>query len=135
MMVYNIGLFLTLLVILFLGVMHIGSKMPYRLNRFYQKEKNGMRLFNRFYLVYLIPWILVPFVASTYFRTYYMIYILIFTLALEDGLYMYGLYTEKNKEKFFVMLIFNLIVMGLIYILVLRYLSEFTPFNIYSFIS
>lgn len=132
MMVYNIGLFLTLIVILFLGVMHIGSKMPYRLNRVYQKEANGMRLFNRFYLAYLLPWILVPFIDSTYFRTYFIIYLLLFTLAMEDGLYFHGLYTDKNKEKFLVMAVFNLIIIGLIYILILRYLSGFTPFNLYS---
>lgn len=131
MMVYTMGLFLTLLVILFLGVLHVGSRLPYELNRVYQKEKNGMRLFNRFYLAYLIPWILVPFVDSTYFRTYYVIYILIFTLAMEDGLYLHGLYTGRNKEKFLVMLGFNIILIGLIYILTLRYLSGFTPFNLY----
>lgn len=132
MMVYNIGLFLTLIVILFLGAMHIGSKLHYRLNRIYQKEPNGIRLFNRFYLSYLMPWILVPFIGSTYFRTYYMIYLLLFTLALEDGLYLHGLYTDRNKEKFLVMAVFNLIIIGLIYILILRYLSDFTPFNLYS---
>ncbi|WP_312653577.1 hypothetical protein [Proteiniclasticum sp.] len=132
MMVYNIGLFLTLIVILFLGAMHIGSKLPYRLNRIYQKEPNGIRLFNRFYLSYLMPWILVPFIGSTYFRTYYMIYLLLFTLALEDGLYLHGLYTDRNKEKFLVMAVFNLIIIGIIYILILRYLSDFTPFNLYS---
>jgi hypothetical protein len=131
MMVYTMGLFLTLLVILFLGVLHVGSRLPYELNRVYQKEKNGMRLFNRFYLAYLIPWILVPFVDSTYFRTYYVIYILIFTLAMEDGLYLHGLYTGRNREKFLVMLGFNIILIGLIYILTLRYLSGFTPFNLY----
>lgn len=131
MMVYTMGLFLTLLVILFLGVLHIGSRLPYELNRVYQKEKNGMRLFNRFYLTYLIPWILVPFVDSTYFRTYYVIYILIFTLAMEDVLYLHGLYTGRNKEKVLVMLGFNIILIGLIYILTLRYLSGFTPFNLY----
>jgi len=131
MMVYTMGLFLTLLVILFLGVLHVGSRLPYELNRVYQKEKNGMRLFNRFYLAYLIPWILVPFVDSTYFRTYYVIYILIFTLAMEDALYLHGLYTGRNKEKILVMLGFNIILIGLIYILTLRYLSGFTPFNLY----
>lgn len=131
MMVYTLGLFLTLMVILFLGVLHIGSRLPYELNRVYQKEKNGMRLFNRFYLAYLIPWILVPFVDSSYFRTYYVIYILIFTLALEDGLYLHGLYTGRNKAKFIVMLVFNVILMLMIYILTLKYLSGFTPFNLY----
>lgn len=132
MMAYNIGLFVTLFIILFLGMLHIGSKLPYQLNRFYQKERGGMRLFNRLYLVYLIPWIFVPFIGSSYFRTYYVIYILIFTLAMENGLYLYGLYTGKNEEKFLVMVVFNLILVGIIYILTLTYLAGFTPFNLYS---
>ncbi|MFH5837134.1 hypothetical protein ACHAL6_13820 [Proteiniclasticum sp. C24MP] len=132
MMAYNLGLFLTLFIILFLGVLHIGSRLPYQLNRFYQKEPNGIRLFNKLYLVYLIPWIFVPFIGSSYFRTYYVIYILIFTLAMENGLYLYGLYTGKNKEKLIVMVVFNLLIVGIIYILTLTYLSGFTPFNLYS---
>jgi hypothetical protein len=91
-----------------------------------------MRLFNRLYLVYLVPWIFVPFIDSSYFRTYYVIYILIFTLAMEDGLYLYGLYVDKNNEKLLVMIVFNVMIVGLIYILTLTYLSGFTPFNLYS---
>lgn len=132
MMAYNTGLFLTLFIILFLGVLHIGSKLPYQLNKVYQKEHNGMRLFNKLYLVYLLPWIFVPFIDSTYFRTYYVIYILIFTLAMEDGLYLYGVYVDKNNEKLLVMIVFNVMIVGLIYILTLTYLSGFTPFNLYS---
>jgi len=85
-------------------VLHIGSKLPYQLNKVYQKEHNGMRLFNKLYLVYLVPWIFVPFIDSSYFRTYYVIYILIFTLAMEDGLYLYGVYVGKNNEKLLALL-------------------------------
>lgn len=132
MIAYNIGLFLTLFIILFLGVLHIGSKLPYQLNRVYQKEHNGIRLFNKLYLAYLLPWLFVPFIDSSYFRTYYVIYILIFTLAMEDGLYMYGLSVGKNNEKLLVMIVFNVMIIGVIYILTLTYLSGFTPFNLYS---
>ena len=82
MMVYTLGLLVTLMVILFLAMIHIGSKEPYTLNRIYQKEKNGIRLFNRFYLSYLLPWIFLPFIGSVYFRTYYVLYILIFMVLL-----------------------------------------------------
>ncbi|SFO06879.1 hypothetical protein [Proteiniclasticum ruminis] len=128
MMAYTLGLLVTLMVILFLAMIHVGSKEAYTLNRIYQKEKNGIRLFNRFYLSYLLPWIFLPFIGSIYFRTYYVLYILIFTLALEDGLYLYGLSTGKNKEKFIVMLLFNVLLLGLMYLLILQFLKGFTPF-------
>lgn len=128
MMAYTLGLLITLIVILFLAMIHIGSKDPYTLNRIYQKEKNGIRLFNRFYLSYLLPWVFLPFIGSIYFRTYYVLYILIFTLALEDSLYLYGLYTGNNKEKFWVMVLFNILLLGLMYILILKFLEGFTPF-------
>lgn len=128
MMAYTLGLLVTLIVILFLAMIHIGSKEAYTLNRVYQKEDNGLRLFNRLYLTYILPWIFVPFIRSVYFRTYYVLYILIFTLALEDSLYLYGLYTGKNKEKFYVMLLFNILLIGLMYILILQFLDGFTPF-------
>jgi hypothetical protein len=128
MMAYTLGLLITLIVILFLAMIHIGSKEPYTLNRIYQKEKNGIRLFNRFYLSYLLPWVFLPFIGSIYFRTYYVLYILIFTLALEDSLYLYGLYTGNNKEKFWVMVLFNILLLGLMYILILKFLGGFTPF-------
>ena len=128
MMYYKLGLFLTLVVITFLSVFHIGSKMPYQLNKVYQKEPGGIRLFNRFYLGYLLPWILIPLVPSVYFRTYYVIYILMFTLVMEDALYLRGVFTDHNREKFVVMLVFNLLILGLIYILVLRYLNNFPLF-------
>lgn len=128
MLFYRLGLFLTLVVIVFLSVFHIGSKMPYQLNKVYQKEPGGIRVFNRFYLGYLVPWVFIPLIPSTYFRTYYVIYILMFTLVMEDALYIRGLYTDSNKEKFLVMFIFNLILVGLIYILILRYLTEFPLF-------
>lgn len=130
MFIYRLALFSTLVVIVFLSVIHIGSKMPYYLNKVYQKESNGMRLFNRFYLTYLLPWILVPFIGSVYFRAYFVIYILMFTLAMEDGLYAHALYTRKNKEKFILMLLFNLLLIALIYIIALSYLKDFSLFNL-----
>ncbi len=128
MFFYRIGLFLTLVVIVFLSVFHIGTKLPYQLNKVYQKGPNGIRIFNRFYLGYLLPWIFIPLIPSTYFRAYYVIFILMFTLVMEDVLYIIGLYTHNNKEKFLVMLIFNIILAGLIYILILRYLTKFPVF-------
>ncbi|NLB20254.1 MAG: hypothetical protein GX829_05365 [Clostridium sp.] len=128
MFFYRLGLFLTLVVIVFLSVFQMGTKLPYQLNKVYQKEPNGLRVFNRFYLGYLLPWIFIPLIPSTYFRAYYIIYILMFTLVMEDALYIVGLYTENNKEKFLVMLIFNIILAGLIYILILRYLTQFPLF-------
>lgn len=128
MMAYTMGLVVTLVVILFLAMIHVGSKEPYTLNRIYRREENGIRLFNRFYLTYLLPWVFVPFISSLYFRTYYVLYILIFTLAMENGLYLYGLASGKSKEKFFVMVIFNVIILGLMYILILQFLEGFTPF-------
>ena len=128
MMAYTMGLVVTLVVILFLAMIHVGSKEPYTLNRIYRRVENGIRLFNRFYLTYLLPWVFVPFISSLYFRTYYVLYILIFTLAMENGLYLYGLASGKNKEKFFVMVIFNVIILGLMYILILQFLEGFTPF-------
>ncbi len=94
MFFYRIGLFLTLVVIVFLSVFHIGTKLPYQLNKVYQKGPNGIRIFNRFYLGYLLPWIFIPLIPSTYFRSYYIIYILMFTLVMEDALYIIGLYTN-----------------------------------------
>lgn len=128
MILYRLGLFVTLVVIVFLSAFQIGSKMPYQLNKVYQKDPTGIRLFNRFYLGYLLPWLFVPFAPSLYFRTYYVIYILFFTLVMEDVLYGIGLYTGKNKEKFLVMLVFNVLIIGLIYILILRYLNDFPIF-------
>lgn len=130
MFIYRLALFSTLVVIVFLSVIHIGSKMPYYLNKVYQKESNGIRLFNRFYLTYLLPWIFVPFIGSVYFRAYYVIYLLMFTLAMEDGLYAHALYTRKNKEKFILMLLFNLLLLTLIYIISLSYLKGFSLFNL-----
>lgn len=130
MLLYKLALYITLVVIVFLSVIHIGSKLPYRLNKVYQKEANGLRLFNRFYLTYLIPWMFVPFISSIYFRTYFVIYLLMFTLAMEDGLYAHGLYTRKNKEKLIVMLVFNLMILGFIYILGLKFLSDFPLINL-----
>lgn len=130
MFIYRLALFSTLVVIVFLSVIHIGSKMPYYLNKVYQKESNGMRLFNRFYLTYLLPWIFVPFIGSVYFRAYFVIYLLMFTLAMEDGLYAHALYTRKNKEKFILMLLFNLLLIALIYIIALSYLKGFSLFNL-----
>lgn len=130
MFIYRLALFSTLVVIVFLSVIHIGSKMPYYLNKVYQKESNGIRLFNRFYLTYLLPWIFVPFIGSVYFRAYYVIYLLMFTLAMEDGLYAHALYTRKNKEKFILMLLFNLLLIALIYIIALSYLKDFSLFNL-----
>ncbi|MGB4588257.1 MAG: hypothetical protein WBI17_03345 [Clostridiaceae bacterium] len=130
MLIYRLALYTTLVVIVFLSVIHIGSKMPYYLNKVYQKEPNGMRLFNRFYLTYLLPWMFVPLISSVYFRTYFVIYLLMFTLAMEDGLYVHGLYTQKNKEKFIIMLLFNLLVIALIYILAITYLEGFPLFNL-----
>jgi len=125
MLLYKLALYITLVVIVFLSVIHIGSKLPYHLNKVYQKEANGLRLFNRFYLTYLLPWMFVPFIGSIYFRTYYVIYLLMFTLAMEDGLYAHGLYTRKNKEKLIVMMVFNLMILGFIYILGLKFLADF----------
>ena len=128
MIFYKLGLFLTLVVIVFLSVFHIGSKLPYQLNKIYQKEPNGTRFFNRFYLGYLLPWVFIPLVPSVYFRTYYVIYILMFTLIMENVLYFRGLYVDSNKEKFLVMVVFNLIMLGLMYIIILKYLNNFPLF-------
>jgi len=130
MLIYRLALYSTLVVIVFLSVIHIGSKMPYYLNKVYQKEPNGMRLFNRFYLTYLLPWIFVPLISSDYFRAYFIIYLLMFTIGMEDGLYIHALYTKKNKEKFIIMLLFNLLLIALIYIISLTFLKGFPLFNL-----
>lgn len=134
MMVYRLGLFLTLVVILFFATMHIGAKEPYRLNRWVEKTNTGLRLWNKFYLLWLLPWSFVPFIDSLYFRTYYVLYILLFTLALEVGLYLLGLYTGKNKEHFLVMLLFTLVLVLLMALLIHYYLEGFVPFQLYTYL-
>ncbi|MBR0577021.1 hypothetical protein KCG48_11910 [Proteiniclasticum sp. BAD-10] len=122
MTAYVLGLFLTLVVVVFWSTLHLGSKMTYKLNRIWRKEQNGMRLFNRFSLAWILPWLFLPFIGSTYFRTYYVIYILLFILAMEDVLYLIALTTGKNEEKVWIMLLFNLLGALLLYSIYLTFL-------------
>jgi hypothetical protein len=106
----------TMVAVVFLSVLQVTSKEPYTLNRFFRREPNGVRLFNRYSLAYFVPLLFVPFIGVYAFRYLFIIFILIFFLALEDVLYLYSLYRERNKENVLTMLVFNLVMGGLIFL-------------------
>lgn len=130
MFFYNLGMFVTMSIIVILTVIQIGSKEDYNLNRIYQKEFNGMRVLNKLYFICIIPWLFIPFINLYYFRFLYIIFILLLILAMENSLYFYSLIKDKNKEKLIVMIIFNLIIIGLIYIINIRFLNGEVLINI-----
>ena len=132
MFFYNLGMFVTMSIIVGLTVIQIGSKEDYNLNRIYQKEFNGMRVLNKLYFICIIPWLFIPLINLYYFKFLYIIFILLLILAMEDILYIYSIVKDKNKEKFIVMLIFNIVIIGLIYIINIRFLNGQVLLNILS---
>lgn len=130
MLFYNLGMFVTMVIIVVLALIQIGSEEDYHLNRIYQKEFNGMRVLNKLYFICIVPWLFIPFINLYYFKFLYIIFLLFLILALEDSLYVYSLIKEKNKEKLIVMIVFNIIIIGLIYIINIRFLNGQVLINI-----
>ncbi|NLC66762.1 MAG: hypothetical protein GX752_07520 [Clostridium sp.] len=130
MFFYNLGMFVTMVIIVVLALIQIGSEEEYHLNRIYQKEFNGMRVLNKLYFICIVPWLFIPFINLYYFKFLYIIFLLFLILALEDSLYVYSLVKEKNKEKLIVMITFNIIIIGLIYIINIRFLNGQVLINI-----
>lgn len=124
MFFYTLGMLVTMIVIVFLSILHVGSKEPYQLNRIYGEERPGLRLFNRLYLAYLVPWLFLPLIQPSAFRYLFVVFILLLTLAMEDVLYVHALFQERNRERVLVMLLFNLVLLGMIYIISIRFLSD-----------
>lgn len=116
MFFYVLGMAATMVAVVFLSVLQVTSKEPYTLNRFFRREPNGVRLFNRYSLAYFVPLLFVPFITVYAFRYLFIIFVLLFFLALEDVLYLYSLYREKNREHVLTMLVFNLVMGGLIFL-------------------
>lgn len=116
MFFYVLGMAATMVAVVFLSVLQVTSKEPYTLNRFFRRERSGVRLFNRYSLAYFVPLLFIPFIGVYAFRYLFMIFILIFFLALEDVLYLYSLYRERNKENVLTMLVFNIVMGGLIFL-------------------
>ena len=116
MFFYVLGMAATMVAVVFLSVLQVTSKEPYTLNRFFRREPNGVRLFNRYSLAYFVPLLFIPFIGVYAFRYLFIIFILIFFLALEDVLYLYSLYRERNKENVLTMLVFNIVMGGLIFL-------------------
>lgn len=116
MFFYVLGMAATMVAVVFLSVLQVTSKEPYTLNRFFRREPNGVRLFNRYSLAYFVPLLFIPFIGVYAFRYLFIIFILIFFLALEDVLYLYSLYRERNRENILTMLVFNIVMGGLIFL-------------------
>lgn len=116
MFFYVLGMAATMVAVVFLSVLQVTSKEPYTLNRFFRSEPNGVRLFNRYSLAYFVPLLFIPFIGVYAFRYLFIIFVLIFFLALEDVLYLYSLYREKNREHVLTMLVFNLVMGGLVFL-------------------
>ena len=89
-----------------------------------------MRVLNKLYFICIVPWLFIPFINLYYFKFLYIIFLLFLILALEDSLYVYSLVKEKNKEKLIVMITFNIIIIGLIYIINIRFLNGQVLINI-----
>ena len=62
MFFYNLGMFVTMVIIVVLALIQIGSEEEYHLNRIYQKEFNGMRVLNKLYFICIVPWLFIPFI-------------------------------------------------------------------------
>ncbi|MBP1918918.1 hypothetical protein [Youngiibacter multivorans] len=124
MLFYALAMTSTMIAVVFLSVLHVASGESYRLNRFFSKEPTGVRLFNKFSLMYLLPFIFIPFIRIRSFMLLSILFHVIMIVVMEDVLYMRGLWKKRTNVHFLVMVIFNLVFTIGLYLFYIGFLKD-----------
>jgi hypothetical protein len=124
MLFYALAMTSTMIAVVFLSVLHVASGESYRLNRFFSKEPTGVRLFNKFSFMYLLPFIFIPFIRIRSFMLLSILFHVIMIVVMEDVLYMRGLWKKRTDVHFLVMVIFNLVFAFGLYLYYIGFLAD-----------
>jgi hypothetical protein len=124
MLFYALAMTSTMIAVVFLSVLHVASGESYRLNRFFSRESTGVRLFNKFSLMYLLPFIFIPFIRIRSFMLLSILFHVIMVALMEDLLYMRGLWRKRTDVHFLVMLVFNIIIAIGLYLFYTGFLTD-----------